>query len=58
MTYEEDKSIGTFQPGQEKAQGDLNRVHKYLMRGFKGDRAKLISVVPSEEDTRQEEHVE
>ena len=37
-----------MQPGEEKAQGDLINVWKYLKRGCKEDRASPFSVVPSD----------
>ncbi|KAK4832897.1 LOW QUALITY PROTEIN: hypothetical protein QYF61_026447 [Mycteria americana] len=39
---------GTVQPGEEKAQGDLINVYKYLKGGRKEDTARLCSVVPSD----------
>ncbi|KAK4819773.1 LOW QUALITY PROTEIN: hypothetical protein QYF61_011373 [Mycteria americana] len=38
---------GTVQPGEEKAQGDLINVCKYLKRGCKENGARLFSLVPS-----------
>ena len=35
----------TAQPGEEKAQGHLTHVYKYLMGGSKEDGARLFSVV-------------
>lgn len=37
----------TAQPGEEKAQQYLIRVYKNLQGGYKGDGARLISVVPT-----------
>jgi len=39
---------GLVQPGEERAQGDLSNVYKYLQGGCKEDRARLFSVVPSD----------
>ena len=36
-----------MQPGEEKAQGDLIKVYKYLKGGCKENRARIFSVVPS-----------
>ncbi|KAK4832072.1 hypothetical protein QYF61_020628 [Mycteria americana] len=38
----------TIHPGEEKAQGDLINLYKYLKGGCKEDRARLCSVVPSD----------
>ena len=38
----------TVQPGEEKAQGDLINVHKYLKGGCREDGARLFSAVPSD----------
>lgn len=39
---------GTIQPGEEKVQGDLISMCKYLMGGPKEQRARLFSMVPSD----------
>jgi len=38
----------TVQPGEEKSQGDLIKVYKYLQGGCKEDGARLFSVMPSD----------
>ena len=53
----EAERAGTVQPGEEKAQGNLINVHKYLIGGRernKEDRAKLL-VAPIEK-TRSNRH--
>jgi len=48
LLWEEADRTGTVQPGEEKAQGDLIHVYKYLQGRCKEDRARLCSVVPSD----------
>lgn len=38
--------VGTVQPGEEKSQGYLINVCKYLMGGIKDDKSSLFSGVP------------
>ena len=45
----------TVYPGEEKAQGDLFNIRKYLKAGCKEDRARLFLVVPSD-STRSSGH--
>jgi len=40
------ESARTVQPGEEKAQGVLTEVYKYLKGGCREDRAKLFLAVP------------
>lgn len=40
--------VGILQPGETKVKGDLIHVGKYLKGGYKNDREKLFSVVPSD----------
>lgn len=48
LLFEERLRAGTVQSGEEKAQGDFSSVCKHLLRGSKGQRARLSSEVPSE----------
>jgi len=40
--------VGAVQPGEEKGQGDLINMHKYLQGGNEEEGARLFSVVPTD----------
>lgn len=42
------RGTGAARPGEEKTQGDLTNVHKYLQRGCKEDGSRLSPGVPSD----------
>ncbi|KAK4811754.1 hypothetical protein QYF61_005322 [Mycteria americana] len=52
-TEERLRELELREPGEEKGQGDLIKVYKYVEAGCKEDGSRLFSVVPSDRDKRQ-----